>query len=160
MLVLFLWFIIILLALILTYPIRIAVKGGVYGREGVFSVSFYISSVKLFSLHKQFEREVTKGILKNDKKAKERRLKLNANAIKELIKRGTYLVDKLSLGFWGDVEPSQIAIINPFLGNFLDKSIYFGRGEERITFDLMIRFTVIQIIIDFFAILNVQREGK
>lgn len=160
MLVLFIWFFIILLALIFTYPISVAVKGGVYGREGMFSVSFYISSVKLFSLHKQLERAVKEGKQKGDKKAKERSLKLNTNALKELIERGAYLVDKVSLGFWGDVEPSQIAIINPFIGNFLNKSIYFGRGEERVTFDLMIRFTIIQIIIVFFAILNVQMEGK
>lgn len=160
MLVLFLWFIIILLALVFTYPIRVAVKGGVYGRGGVLSVSIYISSVKLFSIHKQLEEEVEEGIRKSGKKAKGRSLRLNTNAIKELIERGFYLVDRVSLGFWGDVEPSQIAVINPFLGNFLDKSVYFGRGEERITFDLMIRFTIIQIIIDFFAILNVQGEGK
>lgn len=156
MLVLFIWLIIILIALILTFPFTITVKGGLYGLDEKIDIGVYLFSVRL--VNKKLSLVKKNNLI--DKKEKKHR-SLNARGLNKALRCLSGLVERANIGFWGEsIEPHQIALLNSFSSFITNKGLYFGKGEERITFDIILCFSIIQIIIDYFAILKAQKEGK
>ncbi len=153
MLVLFIWVIIILLALILTFPIRMTLRGGMYGESEELEVGIYIYAVKFFS-----RKKVLSELRSNGKKMPKG---INADSILKSIECIKSIVSIVSIGFWSeDMEPHQVALMNAFCGLLPYNALYFGKGTLRITFDICLSFSLLQIIMDFSSILKAQKEGK
>lgn len=153
MLVLFIWFIVIFQALVLNFPLSMTLKGGLYADIGEFDVAIYLYSIKCVS----YKKRIT------DLKMKEKRkdLEFNANCIKKSIECIGSIVSVVNIGFWSmDIEPHQVSLMNSFCRLFPYGVVYFGKGEERVNYDICLTFSIFQIIIDIIAILKAQKEGK